>query len=897
MADNEERVQRRRPWLRALLAAIAVLLLALFGPPLVSINRYRGQITNLVSQSLGRPVRLSSVEARLLPWPGFVLSDLSVAEDPAYGSEPVLHANTVKVSLRLFALMAGRLEISTISVDEASLNLVRAGPGRWNLDTLFRTAASQTGARIGAGAPVHLPTLEATDSRIDFKNGVEKLPFSIVDADMTVWQESPGEWRVRLRGQPARTDVSMYLEDTGVVRMEASVRHAPALREMPVHLDLDWGQAQLGQLARLVTGSDSGWRGDLTGELHLDGTADAAKVAMRLRASGVHREEFVPASPLDFDANCSLLFHYTERSLENVACDSPLGDGRLQLTGDKPGDAPPSFTLELNRIPVEAGLDALRTLRNGLQPDLEAAGTISGKLEYAVRNPANSQPAAVEKPAGNHRERAAERVPSPLTGSLTVENLVLTGGGLTRSIQAAKIMLAPVAATPAAGRAPAIAELPPTPDSADAIAGSVAIPAGAATPLTMALRFSFTGYQVGVHGQASIPRAREIAHAAGIPETAALASLAGEPITVDLVAEGPWLPAEVIPISEMSPPLGNPDASPPSAAAAASTAAPVTTDTLTGTVTLHNANWKADYLANHLEISEATLHLNSGSLTWDPVAFSYGPVKGTATLMLPQGCSQQAELCPAQLKPSFSITFGDLDAAQVQTALLGARERGTLLSTLIERLHPSTAPPWPQLEGNVTAASLVLGPVKLEKISAALEILPDGAEVASLSAVLLGGNLRLNGSLHRPATDQDKPSYSLTGDFDGIDAKALGQLLGLRWTGSSISGNGKVDLAGYTDADLAASAKGTLHIETRYGAIAPTARTPIEGEIAADRVPEALGRFDKLTADATIADGAVTLGQNQVDSGRRRRTVVATVTLTDPPVVSFETTKSRVATR
>jgi len=898
MTNGEESGQKRRPWLRALLAAIAVLLLALFGPPLISINRYKGQITNLVSRSLGRPVHLSSVEARLLPWPGFVLYDLSVAEDPAYGAEPVLHANQVTASLRILPLLVGRPEIATISVDEASLNVVRAGPGRWNLDTLFRTAAAQAGGRAGAdsGAPVRLPTFEATDSRVDFKNGVEKLPFSLVDADMTVWQENPGEWRIRLRGQPARTDVSMYLEDTGVVRMEASVRRAPALREMPVHLDLDWRQAQLGQLARLVTGSDSGWRGDLTGELHLDGTADAAHVTTRLRASGVHREEFVPVSPLDFDANCSLLFHYTERSVENVLCDSPIGDGRVRLTGDKPGnDAPPTFTVELNRVPVEAGLDVLRTLRSGLQPDLAAAGTVSGKLEYAERNTAGARPATREKPTGPHRARAAEEEAGPLTGGLTVENLVLTGGGLKRPIQTARIGLAP--ATWAATRVQAGQGEAAVAGPADDIAGTVAIPAGGATPLVLSLRFSLAGYQIGAHGQASIVRAREIAQAAGIPATAALASLAGDPIAVDLVAQGPWLPAEVIAMGEAAPPetaaASQADKSP-----AAGTPVSLTTDTLTGTVSVHNANWRADYLANHLQISEATLHLEEGSLRWDPMEFSYGPVKGTATLTLAEGCGQQeGPLCVAELEPSFHVAFGDLDAASVETALLGARERGTLLSTLIERLHPSTAPPWPKMQGTVTASSLALGPVKLEKIKAELEILPDGAEVMGLNAGLLGGSVSLTGTLLKPATDQDKPAYSLTADFENVDAKALGQLLGLRWTGSSVSGNGKVDLAGYTDAELAESAKGRLHIETRIGAIGWPAKAQTEGEPGADEVPGALARFERLTADAVIANGVVTLGQNQIVLAGRKRSVAATVTITDPPEVSFEATKPSVAKR
>ena len=60
----------------------------------------------------------------------------------------------------------------------------------------------------------------ATNSRINFKNGAEKLPFSLVDTDVSFWQENPGEWRIRLRGQPARTDVSLDLADTGVVRAE-----------------------------------------------------------------------------------------------------------------------------------------------------------------------------------------------------------------------------------------------------------------------------------------------------------------------------------------------------------------------------------------------------------------------------------------------------------------------------------------------------------------------------------------------------------------------------------------------------------------------------------------------------------------------------------------------------
>ena len=166
---------RRRLWLALVL--VLVLLAIVIVPPLVSVSRYKKRITQLVSASLGRPVRLSSVELRVLPRPGFVLTDLTVEEDPAYGAEPFLHASTVIASIRLLPLWRGRLEISRISVDEASLNLVRTAGGRWNLETLFGAPAGQVGQTsqtTGGGAgllplrrKIPLPYLEATNSRIN----------------------------------------------------------------------------------------------------------------------------------------------------------------------------------------------------------------------------------------------------------------------------------------------------------------------------------------------------------------------------------------------------------------------------------------------------------------------------------------------------------------------------------------------------------------------------------------------------------------------------------------------------------------------------------------------------------------------------------------------------------
>src|SRR5579863_9901613 len=203
---------------------------------------------------------------------------------------------------------------------------------------------------------------------------------------------------------------------------------------MPVHIDLDWREAQLGQLSRLILGSDEGWRGDLTGEVHLDGTADAAQVKARLRASGVHRAEFAPASAMDFDASCGFVYHYSTRGLEKVLCDSPVGDGRARLTGEVPVQrGEPELSLELDRVPAQIALDALRTLRRGLDPSLQAAGTMSGQIRYtpgaASTGPASPRARGRTPRTGTNARTSKLHTPptGPLSGAITLTALRISG--------------------------------------------------------------------------------------------------------------------------------------------------------------------------------------------------------------------------------------------------------------------------------------------------------------------------------------------------------------------------------------------------------------------------------------------------------------------------------------
>ena len=844
MTSDQQVRTRRHPRLWLALSALLLLIALVVVPPLISMARYKNRITQLVSAAVRRPVRLSSVEFRVLPRPGFVISDLIVDEDPAYGSEPVLHASTVSTAIRLASLWRGRLQLSRISVDEASLNLVHEPDGRWNIDSLFRTAAAAPGPTSGQPAP--FPYLEATNSRINIKSGAEKLPYSLVNAEASLWQDS-GVWRLRLRAQPARTDVVLDLADTGIVRVEATMHPAAQLDQMPLHVDLNWNDAQFGQLSRLLLGSDEGWRGDLRGEFHLDGTAASAQVKSRLRASGVHRAEFAPVAPLDFDANCAFTFHPAERAVDNLLCESPIGGGRARLTGNMPGlGKMPRLTLELDHAPAQAGLDILRTLRTNVAPGLQASGAVSGKMTFdpdfatapPIASPAVKHGIRTKRPAGPPRPP-----PGPLTGAFTLEGLRLSGDSLTTPIQIARLTLDPAL---------------PVPGFPPALTTTVPIPAGGPSPLTLTARLSLHRFQLAVHGTAALPRLRELVHVAGIPQAENLSQVAGDPAALDLIMQGPWLP--ITPLLPTGP--GAP-------ALLVSASTPADVGTMAGDITLHDANWKPGFLALPVLLRTATLRFENGTLRWDPIAFSYGPVQGTAVLALPSGCN-----LPQPCPPHLFLEFESLDAASLQSAILGAREPGTLLSTLIERLKPNNAPAWPPLEGTLRAGSLDLGPFTLNAVSAAFQFQPAGAEITSLDAELLGGALHAAAGL----TPGSKPAYKLSGSFEKLNPGQVFQLMGMNGAGEPISGSGQIELSGYTDKDLADSAKGDLHFNWSHGALTSLTNAP---------VPPALARFDRFSGDGAIAGGNLRLGKNQIQRGTRKATVEAKVIFGIPAQVEF----------
>lgn len=389
--------RRRILWALGIVALIVALVL---GPPLINANRFRHRITQSVSESLGRPVRIDSVTLNLLPVPGFTLDNFVVGDDPAFSSEPVIRANSVRVTLRVWSLWRRRVEFSRISLEDPSVNLVHRADGRWNIESLLLQASkidAAPTAQQGAGDAPRFPYVEATGARVNVKMGLEKMPIALTEADLALWLTQPNQWKFRLEGRPTRTNTAAA--DTGILRVQGTLGKAATLQDAPVDMSLDWRAAPLGGLSWVLLARDAGFRGSMTLRTTIQGTIGRNKIDTEFDLNDLRRSDFVPQHTLDAAIRCTGTASATFHQLTDIRCGwppaalaNPAAEG-LKIAGALPDAAhweSANAHATLTGAPAAGLLDVMRLSSTRISPDLNAGGIITGTLDCCVK-PANGE--------------------------------------------------------------------------------------------------------------------------------------------------------------------------------------------------------------------------------------------------------------------------------------------------------------------------------------------------------------------------------------------------------------------------------------------------------------------------------------------------------------------------
>ena len=189
------------------------------------------------------------------------------------------------------------------------------------------------------------------------------------------------------------------------------MRRAEELRLMPMHVEMEWREAQSGQLSRLLIGSDAGWRGDVTAEMKLDGTCGCRQCDDAVAGDGCASGGVCAGGASGFRCELRVLGITIRRApLRSWCVIRRLAMGICAWRVTCRAMASPKLSLELQKIPAQAVLDALRTVRQELGAGLEADGTLSGKLTYDTTAPPVATPQV--KPLHRGKKTMAKQAPA-----------------------------------------------------------------------------------------------------------------------------------------------------------------------------------------------------------------------------------------------------------------------------------------------------------------------------------------------------------------------------------------------------------------------------------------------------------------------------------------------------
>jgi hypothetical protein len=323
-----------------------------------------------------------------------------IGEDPRFGNEYFLRADSISVGLRWWSLLRGHIAMGTLSLSGASLNLVRAANADWNLaEWLPRPVAG--GSAHAPGPMDQSPALqfrriEISDSRIDFKRGYEKLAFAFVDVNGTVDTDAPGRWRIDLTAAPWRAAVAT--QQPGVIHVTGHVGGTSS-RLRPAVLEISWNDASISDFFRLVRGDDYGIRGNLAISIsaHTEPKEPVNGWVLHGKAeiSGLHRWDLAsrPDNPsLNFVANQVLLDpSLSEVRATDLRIEAPHSTARASAAfnwiGAPPAGKPPAASanfVDLNSSQIDLGdaLDWVRAFHSGVPDGTSVRGVVDARAHF-----------------------------------------------------------------------------------------------------------------------------------------------------------------------------------------------------------------------------------------------------------------------------------------------------------------------------------------------------------------------------------------------------------------------------------------------------------------------------------------------------------------------------------
>ena len=143
---------RKKLWIAAGSIVVLLLLIALVLPLFINANTFKPMLERYLTGALGRKVEIGSIQLSVLT--GSVSVDgFSVADDAAFSATPFLSAKRLSAGVSLMPLIfSKRLDVTSLTITDPRITLLRSPSGRWNYSSLGPAAAPHAAAAPASSA-------------------------------------------------------------------------------------------------------------------------------------------------------------------------------------------------------------------------------------------------------------------------------------------------------------------------------------------------------------------------------------------------------------------------------------------------------------------------------------------------------------------------------------------------------------------------------------------------------------------------------------------------------------------------------------------------------------------------------------------------------------------------
>ncbi len=224
--------------------AAGLILLVVAAALLFDANSFRGKISAEVGDSIHRKLDIGEIHLNLFPTLGARIKDLKLSNAEGFGEEPMAQVGEARIGVRILPLLLHRrAEVSTISLHDLRLNLLKHADGKSNWDDLSnppeKSEERKTPAQpapsskpSGGGAVLaRIAGIDIDNANISYVDQQAKKSYALSKFTLStgsIAPDQPFDFKLAFSAALADPAVNADVTASALVNMELSSKHFEA---------------------------------------------------------------------------------------------------------------------------------------------------------------------------------------------------------------------------------------------------------------------------------------------------------------------------------------------------------------------------------------------------------------------------------------------------------------------------------------------------------------------------------------------------------------------------------------------------------------------------------------------------------------------------------------------